>query len=87
MDRRPWFSISSLRIGRNLARFKSPRQFLRRTMVTYRGGGIELLGDGHERDAVAVEDLDHFREVRERTGQAVDFIDHDYVDELFADVG
>ena len=31
MDRCPCFSISSLRIGRNLARFKSPRQFLRRT--------------------------------------------------------
>jgi len=32
MYRRPWFSISSLRIGRNFPRFKSQRQFLRRTV-------------------------------------------------------
>src|SRR5260370_38668998 len=36
---------------------------------------------------MAVEDLDHFREVGEGTGQAVDFIDYDYVDELLTNVG
>jgi len=40
MDRRPWFSISSLRIGRNLPRFKSRRQFLRRTVC----GELLILG-------------------------------------------
>lgn len=41
----------------------------------------------HERDAVGVEELDHFREVGEGTGQAVDFVNHHYIDEVFADVG
>jgi len=36
---------------------------------------------------VAVEDLDHFREVCERTGQAVDLIDQDHIDELVTNVG
>src|SRR5260370_3020101 len=31
MDRCPLFSLSSFQIGHNLARFKSSRQFLRRT--------------------------------------------------------
>src|SRR5208337_352960 len=55
--------------------------------AAHRGSGIELLGDGHERDTVAIEDFDHLREVRERTGQAVDFIDHDHIDELVTNVG
>src|SRR5208337_1286598 len=54
---------------------------------THRAGGIELLSHRHERHAVGVEDLDHFREVRERTGQAVDLIDQDYIDKLVANVG
>src|SRR5208282_4980600 len=54
---------------------------------SHRGGGVELLRNRHERYPVGVEDLDHFREVGERTGQAVDFVNHHYIDEFFADVG
>src|SRR5260370_15308041 len=35
---------------------------------------------------MGVEDLDHFREVGEGTGQGVEFIDYDYVDEFLTNV-
>ena len=44
------------------------------------GGGVELLGDGDERDRPGVEGLDQLGEVGERPGQAVDLVDHDHVD-------
>ncbi len=46
----------------------------------HRGGGIELLGDGDERDALRVEQLDDLGEVGQRAGQPVDLVDHDDVD-------
>src|ERR1019366_7045843 len=44
-----------------------------------RGGGVELLGDGHERGAVAVEHVHDPAEVQQRAGQPVNLIDHDAV--------
>ena len=46
----------------------------------HRGGGVELLGDGDERDRSGVEHLDQLGEVGQRAGQAVDLVDHDHVD-------
>jgi hypothetical protein len=50
-------------------------------------GGIELLGHRHEGDAICVEQLHQLGEVRQGTGQAVDFIDDDNIDPAVADVG
>ena len=47
---------------------------------SHAGGGIEGLGDGHERDAVGVEQLDELGEVGERAGQAIDLVDHHHID-------
>jgi hypothetical protein len=33
---------------------------------SHAGGGVELLGDRHERDAAAVEDLDELGKIEER---------------------
>src|SRR4051812_47637886 len=40
---------------------------------------IELLGDRDEGYAMAVEQLDELGKVRQRSGQAVDLVDHDDV--------
>jgi hypothetical protein len=51
-----------------------------------RGGGIELLGHRHKRDALRVENLDHLGEICQRSGQPVDLVhDHD-VNQAMADV-
>ena len=42
--------------------------------------GVELLGDGDERDPMLVEQLDELREIGERAGQAIDLVDDDDVD-------
>jgi hypothetical protein len=41
-----------------------------------RRGGVELLGHGHEADAVLVQHLDDPGEVEQGTGQAIDLVDH-----------
>ena len=46
----------------------------------HRGGGIELLGDRHERNLVGIEHLDDLGEVGKRTGQSVDLVDHHRID-------
>src|SRR4029077_11752245 len=40
------------------------------------GGGVELLGDGYERDRSGVKGLDQLGEVGKRAGEAVDLVDH-----------
>ena len=42
--------------------------------------GIELLGNGHEGDAMGVEQLDQLGEVRQGAGEPVDLVDHNDVD-------
>ena len=51
------------------------------------GGGVELLGDRDEGHPVALEHLDHAREVGERAGEAVDLVDHHGIDLARLDVG
>ena len=51
------------------------------------GGGVELLGDRDEGDPVALEHLDHAREVGERSRQAIDLVDHHDVELAGLDVG
>ncbi len=53
----------------------------------HRGGGVELLGDRDEGDAVGVEHLDDLGEVGERAGQAVDLVDHHRIDLAGVDIG
>ena len=50
-------------------------------------GRIELLGDRDERHPVGIEQLDHLREVRERSGQAVHLVHHHHADLACLDVG
>ena len=40
-----------------------------------------LLRDGNEGDAPRIEHFDHLREVRERSRQLVDLVDHHNIDE------
>jgi hypothetical protein len=47
---------------------------------SHAGGGVELLGDRHKRDAAAVKDLDELGKIRERASQPVDLIDDDHID-------
>ena len=54
---------------------------------SHAGGGVELLGDGDERHAAAVEDIDELGEVGQRARQAIDLVDHDHVDPARLDVG
>ena len=53
----------------------------------HRGGGIELLGDRHERNLVRIEHLDDLGEVGKRTGQPVDLVDHHRIDLVGLNVG
>jgi hypothetical protein len=53
---------------------------------TQRSGRIELLSDRDEADAVLVEHLHDPGEVEQRTGQAVDLVDHHAVDQAIADI-
>ena len=53
----------------------------------HRGGGIELLGDRHERHPVRIEQLDELGEVCQRAGQAVDLINDNDTDFAHPDVG
>ena len=46
-----------------------------------------MLCDRDERYAVLVEQLHHLREVEERTGQAIDLVDHNAVDPACCNVG
>ena len=50
-------------------------------------GGVELLGDGDERDALPVEYVHDLGKIHQRTGQAVDFIDDHDVDIPGGDIG
>ncbi len=54
---------------------------------SHAGGGVELLGDRHERDAAAVEDIDELGKIGERARQPVDLIDDDHIDLACLDVG
>ena len=51
------------------------------------GGGVERLGDRHERGARLVERLDQLGEVEQRAGQPVDLVDDDDVDPAGGDIG
>jgi hypothetical protein len=46
----------------------------------HRGRRVELLGDRHERHAIAFEHFDHLGEVRQAARQAVDLVDDDHID-------
>ena len=50
-------------------------------------GGVERLGDGHERGARRIQPIDDLSEVGERAGQAIDLVDHDRVDPPPVDIG
>ena len=54
---------------------------------SHAGGGVELLGDRHERDAAAVEDIDELGKIGERACQPVDLVNDDHIDLAFLDVG
>jgi hypothetical protein len=56
-------------------RITSPRRW-----PAHRVRGVELLGDGNERDLARLEPLDETREVGERPSKPVDLIDNDYID-------
>src|SRR6185437_1951603 len=53
----------------------------------HRGRGIELLGDRYERDPMRLEQLNQFGEIGQRSGEAVDLVDHDDVDLSVLNVG
>src|SRR5208283_1435470 len=55
--------------------------------TSHAAGGVERLGDRDEGDPMSVEQLDELGEIHERPGQAIDLVDDDDVDPLFADVG
>src|SRR5829696_6927707 len=48
---------------------------------------VERLGDGYERDALGIEELDELCEVGQRSGEPVDLVDHDDIDPPGADGG
>ena len=52
---------------------------------SHAGRRIEGLGDGNERDAVGVEELDQLGEVGQRSGQAVDLVDDDDIETTLPD--
>src|SRR5271154_1646667 len=54
---------------------------------SHRGCGIELLGDRNERNPLFIKQLDHFGEVGQRAGEAVDLVDYHHIDETLTDVG
>ena len=47
---------------------------------THGGRRVELLGDRHERHAIAFEHFDHLGEVRQAARQSVDLVDDDHID-------
>ena len=51
------------------------------------GGGVELLGDGHEGGAMAVQHLHDLGEVGEGSSEAIYLVDDDEVDKAGLDVG
>ena len=51
------------------------------------GRGIELLGDGDERDRSGVKGLDQLGKIGERAGEAVDLVDDHHVDLAGLDIG
>nr|WP_235969002.1 hypothetical protein [Brevundimonas huaxiensis] len=53
----------------------------------HRGGGVERLGHRDKRGVSLVQSLDDAGEVRQRTGQAIDLVDHDRIDAACIDVG
>ena len=53
---------------------------------SHRGGGVELLGDGDERDLMAIEYLDDPGEVRQRPCQSIHLVDDDHVDLIVLDI-
>src|SRR5580704_13338162 len=54
---------------------------------SHAGGGVELLGDRHERDAAGVKDVDELGKIGERARQPVDLIDDDHIDLACLDIG
>src|SRR4029077_16053761 len=54
--------------------------------ASHRGGGVELLGDGYERDTIRIEQFDHLGEVGQRAGEAIDLVDDHHVDKSSPDV-
>ena len=73
-------------LGGDLALELGKRQQNVERQPPHRGGGVELLGDGDERHAMAVEQLDQLGEVGQRAGQTVDLVDDDDVDLSGADI-
>ena len=74
-------------LARDLALELGERQQHVQRQPAHRGGGVELLRDRDERDAVGIEDLDDLGEVGQRAGQPVDLVDHHNVDLAGRDVG
>jgi hypothetical protein len=54
--------------------------------TTHRGRGVELLGDRDEGDVMGIEQFDQFCKVSQRSGEAIDLIDHDDVDLVGSDI-
>jgi hypothetical protein len=67
-------------LGGDLALELGKRQQHIQRQSAHGGGGVELLGDGNERHAMLIEQLDEFCEVGQRTGQAVDLVDDNHID-------
>jgi hypothetical protein len=51
------------------------------------GGGVELVGDRDEGDAVAVEDVNQLGKIRERSRQPIDLVHDDHVNPVRLNVG
>jgi len=47
---------------------------------THAARRVERLGDGHEGDALGIEQLNELSEVCERAGEPIDLVDHDDID-------
>jgi hypothetical protein len=64
-----------------------PREGILRVSRPHAGGRVERLGNRDERHGVLVEQLDQLGEVRERTSEPVDLVDHHGVDLVRSNVG
>jgi len=50
------------------------------------GRGVKLLHDRDEGDVMLIEELDHFRKIRQRAGQPVNLVHYHHFDEPLADI-
>jgi hypothetical protein len=61
------------------------QQYIQR-QPSHRGRSVELLDDRDERYAASIEHFDHPGKVRERTGEAIDLVDHHNIYQSFIDI-